>query len=130
MDTLIKGIAAGVGLASESVSAYKASRQEKKARRSTEAEERAQLVDEQHEQDWALDEAQDGLTADRQAAISEPASGDIETLADSFLQGYPTLPPYPPPGSKCTQTSLSGGASPAKARATHSGLYQGLCAGA
>ncbi|GKZ91597.1 hypothetical protein AnigIFM59636_004232 [Aspergillus niger] len=109
--TLVKGIASGIGLASESISAYKASREEKKAQAAdsdnavreatTEDAEVEHLINEQHEEEWVLDEAQDELAGDEHRAYSEPASGDIEGLAVSFLQNYPAPPPYttPSPGS-------------------------------
>ncbi|GKZ38507.1 hypothetical protein AbraIFM66950_010756 [Aspergillus brasiliensis] len=104
--TLVKGIASGIGLASESISAYKASRQEKKAQASDpdntareateETDEVEHLINEQHEEEWVLDEAQDELAGDEHRAYSEPASGDIEGLAVSFLQNYPAPPLYTP----------------------------------
>ncbi|PYH30616.1 uncharacterized protein BO87DRAFT_366698 [Aspergillus neoniger CBS 115656] len=104
---LVKGIASGIGLASESISAYKASREEKKANASDtdntvreattgDADEVEHLINEQHEEEWVLDEAQDELAGDEHCAESEPAGGDIEGLAVSFLQNYPAPPPYAP----------------------------------
>ncbi|KAE8377724.1 hypothetical protein BDV26DRAFT_263034 [Aspergillus bertholletiae] len=108
----IKGVAAGIGLASESISAYKANRREKKAQSAEEPEtdnanpsyattadedlaRHERVVEEQHEEEWELDEAQEELnkTSDADKAITGQTP---EQLAESFLQSYPQPPPYMP----------------------------------
>ncbi|EIT81224.1 hypothetical protein BDV35DRAFT_359901 [Aspergillus flavus] len=105
----IKGVAAGIGLASESISAYNANRREKKAQSSDGPEtnnanttttdddlaRHERVVEEQHEEEWELDEAQDELNStletDKAATNQTP-----EQLAESFLRNYPQPPPYTP----------------------------------
>ncbi|KAB8228259.1 uncharacterized protein BDW43DRAFT_304070 [Aspergillus alliaceus] len=104
----VKGVAAGIGLASESILAYKANRREKEKKTQSPEEigiastgsltteekdhvHHERIVEEQHEEEWELDEAQEELT--RTARTGHNGTDQsLEQLAESFLQKYP--PPY------------------------------------
>ncbi|KAL4814454.1 hypothetical protein BDW67DRAFT_186656 [Aspergillus spinulosporus] len=105
---LVQGIAAGIGLASESISAHKASKQERKEAegRSSEssevaAEGRAQaetdneqrLAVEQLEQEWRLDEAQDEMHRHNGAHTHEQSWDENENIQSDL----PSCTPPPPP---------------------------------
>ncbi|PTU22337.1 hypothetical protein P175DRAFT_0473151 [Aspergillus ochraceoroseus IBT 24754] len=107
----IRGIAAGIGLASESISAHKASKREKKERESQRSvegvdgqlqrerliqreSEREHFIANQHEQVWELDEAQDELHAHEQSNEEAP-SYDAVLLAEEFIRNVPP-PAYAP----------------------------------
>jgi hypothetical protein len=100
---LVQGIAAGIGLASESISAHKASKQERK-----EAEERSsglsevsaegetqaetdkeqRLAVEQLEQEWRLDEAQDDMHRQNDTDTREQScheNGSIQSDLSSWV---------------------------------------------
>lgn len=95
-----KGIASGIGLASESITAYKENKRTKKARgtdgelsRSTsqtyisEQDEHEPGFEERDEDAWALDEAQDELAP--QATDAEEPPKDIKKVVDQFLWKHP-----------------------------------------
>ncbi|KAL2832817.1 hypothetical protein BDW59DRAFT_138721 [Aspergillus cavernicola] len=91
----IRGIAAGIGLASESISAYKANKQEKKKQPQTtdSTAETERLADEQLEEEWGLDEAQDELHAGgHQENPGSDSTTTVDELTDAFLRDLP--PPY------------------------------------
>ncbi|KZF24326.1 hypothetical protein L228DRAFT_237267 [Xylona heveae TC161] len=134
---LVRGVAGGIGLASESISAYKENKNSKKAQGDTreepsetgieypedkkegfnpEDDDPVEEVDD--EQQWALDEAQDELTADRsppplsKATTEEPSAPD---LAEALVRQYPMhelkeLEVPPPSYAEASET----GASPSK----------------
>lgn len=85
----MKGLAASIGFASESMSAQK-------------THSHPEDEDEQHEEDWYLDEAQDQLIEHEQGypeikAESESRSWDIDKLVESFIRNHP--PPAPSSGA-------------------------------
>ncbi|KAK1146822.1 hypothetical protein N8T08_002583 [Aspergillus melleus] len=108
--TIIKGVASGVGLASESITAYKANR---KSQNESPAEETSpessttppsapqheyqherereveheQIMEEQHEAEWELDEAQDQLHHDSPPEYTP--TQDVDQLARAFLESHP-----------------------------------------
>lgn len=99
---LVRGIAAGIGLASESYQHHK-EKKASKTRAGSEAEnaadvgqEGAHLSQQMDEAVWELDEAQDQVT---DGTPRPPAATDEEVtgLADSFLVAHPRPPPssYP-----------------------------------
>ncbi|KAL5334905.1 hypothetical protein BJX70DRAFT_391056 [Aspergillus crustosus] len=100
----IKGLAAGIGLASESISAYKANRQEKKSLSPTTGAEREtetliqqeRIATEQLEQEWELNEAQDELHPDTDTS-EHPSNDirDIDQLTEQFMQDV-SPPAYTP----------------------------------
>ena len=86
----MKTFAAGVGLASESVTAYKARRQQKNDQEPEDNNaEESQLAEAQHEQDWALDETQDELAHREDPPGDAAATDDIDQMAESFIQDHP-----------------------------------------
>ncbi|KAL4899607.1 hypothetical protein BDW74DRAFT_163221 [Aspergillus multicolor] len=123
---LVKGVAAGIGLASESVSAYKANKQERKEAEAQASDRRLPLPEneaeaervevenaaiaetEQHlaaeqlEEQWELDEAQDelhGSTPQRFPAAQSPADEHDHELVH-------WTPPPPPEYSPATRPKL------------------------
>ncbi|KAE8349224.1 hypothetical protein BDV28DRAFT_163725 [Aspergillus coremiiformis] len=97
-EKVVKGVAAGIGLASESLSAYKANKAEKKAQSPEETHIDDDLrhernVADQHDEEWELDEAQEEWTSTTET--SNTAQQSPEQLAAAFLQNYPP-PPYTP----------------------------------
>ncbi|KAL4777273.1 hypothetical protein BDW60DRAFT_660 [Aspergillus nidulans var. acristatus] len=105
---LVQGIAAGIGLASESISAHKASKQERK-----EAEERSsglsevsaegetqaetdkeqRLAVEQLEQEWRLDEAQDDMHRQNDTDTREQSCHENESIQSDLSSWVPPPPP-------------------------------------
>lgn len=81
----MKGLAASIGFASESIS-----------RKARSQEREHPDEDEQHEEDWELDEAQDELT-EHETGEPENKGGslswDIDKLVESFIRNHP--PPEP-----------------------------------
>ncbi|KAL4788598.1 hypothetical protein BJX76DRAFT_353044 [Aspergillus varians] len=122
----IKGIAVGIGLASESVSAYKANRKEKKEKEQQEKENGGETdpatsgprADEDYEtaaaddndndhdhdhleEEWELDEAQDELHREqghdgKNNNNNVDVNVNVDQLTASFLHDHP-LPPSPTP---------------------------------
>ncbi|KAL4871220.1 hypothetical protein BDV12DRAFT_164426 [Aspergillus spectabilis] len=90
----IKGLAAGIGLASESVSAYKANKQGKKSPSPDTPIERERLATEKLEQEWELDEAQDELHSNTSEQSSDKTR-DIDQLTEQFMRDIPP-PAYTP----------------------------------
>ncbi|KAL4880132.1 hypothetical protein BJY04DRAFT_80935 [Aspergillus karnatakaensis] len=105
----IKGLAAGIGLASESVSAYKANRAERKSQSQSPTtlsmpatDETERLATEQLEQEWELDEAQDELHPPTNIStdinINEQGpdnTTNIDVLTEQFMRDIPP-PSYTP----------------------------------
>ncbi|KAL4746504.1 hypothetical protein BDW72DRAFT_197632 [Aspergillus terricola var. indicus] len=107
---VVKGIAAGIGLASESISAHKASKQERKGaeERSSglseaaaegdaqaETDNEQQLAVEQLEQEWRLDEAQDEMHQHNDADTHEQSCHDTENVySDLSSWTHPQPPGY------------------------------------
>lgn len=86
----IKTFAAGIGLASESVTAYKARRRQKNDEEPEDNNaEESQLTEAQHEQDWALDETQDELAHREDPPSDAAATDDVDQMAESFIQEHP-----------------------------------------
>ncbi|KAI9036234.1 uncharacterized protein KD926_002143 [Aspergillus affinis] len=107
---IIKGVASGVGLASESIAAYKTNKKSQNASPTEEqapessttpptapqyeheydheyAREHEQIMEEQHEAEWELDEAQDQLHRDSPPEYT-PIQ-DVDQLAHAFLETHP-----------------------------------------
>ena len=87
----VKGVASGIGLASESIHAYKAKNHDKDNNSNettiTDADSTRQLIrEEDDEEDWELDEAQEALTP--QETKTKP-SRDITILVQQFVSRHP-----------------------------------------
>ncbi|KAL4733779.1 hypothetical protein BDV11DRAFT_213439 [Aspergillus similis] len=108
---IVRGVAAGIGLASESISAHKASKQERKEAEERSgglsevaAEEEAQtqtdneqrLDGEQLEQQWRLDEVQDEMHRHDDADAHEQFCHDSEDIRSVLSSWTPTPPLYSP----------------------------------
>lgn len=95
---IVRGLAAGVGLASESITAYRAKDRPERAHSQDSEESDAQEQTDQHRsnEEWALDEAQDELLPTRRDATPHPAptTTDIDKLLTWFSHAYP-LPSAP-----------------------------------
>ncbi|CZR64616.1 uncharacterized protein PAC_14514 [Phialocephala subalpina] len=110
----VKGIAGGIGLASESISAHRANKRAKSQMREEQSKSPAPLsrpsshnekhpFEENDEDQWALDDAQDELLPTRSPPTTpgspEKPIRDVKVLIDIFIQSHP-LPNYadlPPP---------------------------------
>ncbi|KAF2819223.1 hypothetical protein CC86DRAFT_375363 [Ophiobolus disseminans] len=93
---LVRGIAAGIGLASESIQHHKAKKasQPRSGRDDdNEAATDARLNQQMDEAVWELDEAQDEVS-DRQSRPAATTDEEVAGLADSFLGAHPAPPPY------------------------------------
>lgn len=97
---VIKGVASGVGLASESITAYKTGR---KSQNGSPTEERSpessttalnppqaggRVMEDHHEEEWELDEAQDQL-GHHDSPPGYTPSQDVDQLAYAFLETHP-----------------------------------------
>ncbi|OJJ50359.1 hypothetical protein ASPZODRAFT_58063 [Penicilliopsis zonata CBS 506.65] len=102
----VQGVAAGIGLVSESVSAHKARKQKAARQRDSGSSspvdreeaigEEQREVDECHELQWELDEVQDQLCGRPESTSTvitdeDTVNGDTDTisLAESFARNYP-----------------------------------------
>lgn len=109
----VKGIAGGIGLASESISAHRANKRAKsqirEGSRSPAPLSRSSSHDEEHtleendEDQWALDDAQDELLPAHSPPTTlgspEKPIRDVKVLIDIFIQAHPLLnyADLPPP---------------------------------
>ncbi|KAH8430969.1 uncharacterized protein LDX57_008631 [Aspergillus melleus] len=99
---IVKGVAAGVGLASESITAYKTNRRSQNASPTEEhssesstttpsipqhEHQHEQIMEEQHEAEWELDEVQDQLHHDSPPEYTP--TQDVDQLARAFLESHP-----------------------------------------
>ncbi|PLN85050.1 hypothetical protein BDW42DRAFT_191133 [Aspergillus taichungensis] len=96
---LVRGLAAGVGLASESITAYRAKDRSERSlpQESEDRDVQQSQTDEFHsDEEWELDEAQDELLPPRRDAIPHPAptTNNIDQLVTWFSHAYP-LPLFP-----------------------------------
>ncbi|KAK8040204.1 hypothetical protein PG993_008615 [Apiospora rasikravindrae] len=107
---LVRGLATGIGLATESYQHHK-KKSVSRAAAGGDAEEdaagaegelgledQAHLSHEMDEAVWELDEAQDQL-ADHETAASSTSTGDLPDLASSFIRDHPP-PPYEQQGGE------------------------------
>ncbi|PLB49764.1 hypothetical protein P170DRAFT_409355 [Aspergillus steynii IBT 23096] len=105
---LIKGVASGIGLASESITAYKAGRKQNGSEEHTPEPSppsnsfppphcpspnyspyQPDHIEDHHEEEWQLDEAQDQLGHDDSPPGYTPTQ-DVDQLAHVFLESHPT----------------------------------------
>lgn len=110
VNSVVRRVAAGVGLASESITAYNTQRREKKTQTGTEEDDGAEenlLPDEnetennrafadQLEAEWQLDEAQDEMATGMISNDQSASEADPDQLATLFLERYQSPPEYAP----------------------------------
>ena len=91
---IVRSLAAGVGLASESITAYRA--KDRPERSLPQESEDSDVQQPQTDEEWELDEAQDELLPPRRDATPHPAptTTNIDQLVTWFTHAYP-LPAFP-----------------------------------